>query len=160
VDQWKRFVKLMKTAGEQHRRVNISWEKGKTHEFNKAADKAAKRSSKNALNAPLSTVSVRRKTTEREVEIGSVHMLGQEQTIKVITAEWLASPHRLWKYKYQVLSKDSPFYDNVDVILSEKAVTLLHRHTYVVLVNESTANPRIVRVLEEIANEPEAPEAG
>jgi hypothetical protein len=32
---------------------------------------------------------------------------------------------------------------------------MLHRHTYAVLVNESTANPRVVRVLEEIAkNDP------
>ena len=159
VDQWKRFVKLMKIASEQHRRVNISWEKGKTHQFNKAADKAAKRSSKNPLNDPLSTISVRRKTTEREVEIGSVKMLGQELTIKVITTEWLPSPHRLWKYKYQVLSKESPFYNNIDVIFSEKTVTLLHRHTYVVLMNESTVNPRIVRVLEEIAKEPEPPQS-
>lgn len=152
VEQWKRFVKLMKSANEQHRRVSISWEKGKTHQFNKAADKAAKRSSKNALNDPLSVVSVRRKTTQREVEIGSVHMLGQQLTIKIITAEWLPSPHRLFKYKYEVLSQDSPFYENVDVIFSER--TLLHRHTYLVLVNESTANPRIVRVIEEVAKEP------
>jgi ribonuclease HI len=111
VEQWKRFVKLMKTANEQRRRVNISWEKGKTHQYNKAADKAAKRSSKNPLNDRRSTVSVRRKTTERQVEIGSVQMRGQRLVIRIITAEWLPSPHRLFKYKYEVLSKQSAFYE-------------------------------------------------
>jgi ribonuclease HI len=151
VSQWKRLVKLLKRASEQRRRVNIHWEKGKTHEFNKAADKAAKRSAKNPLNKPLSTVSVRRKTTDKQVEIGCVKMLGQRLKIRVITAEWLPSPQRCFKYKYEVLSKNSRFYKNVDVIFS--AETLLHRHTYIVLVNKTTANPRIVRVLKEIAKD-------
>jgi ribonuclease HI len=146
--QWKRLLSLLKRAQQVRRRVNIQWLKGKTTTHNKAADKAAKRSANNPLNKPLTTVSVRRKTTDSQVEIGSVKMLGQRMTIRTITAEWLPSPHRLFKYKYEVLSKGSKFFGKVDVIFSTE--TLLHRYDHVVLLNSDTANPRIVRVIEEL----------
>lgn len=46
-------------------------------------------------------------------------MQGQQLTIRVITSQFLRSPHQLWKYKYEVLSNESEFCGNVDEIFSE-----------------------------------------
>lgn len=149
VPQWKRLLKLLKLANSERRTVDFQWVKGhKKNPYNKQADKAAKRSAKNALNAPLSTVSVRRKITPNKSEIGSVKMIGQELSIRILTTEYLSSPHRLWKYKYEVLSTESPYDGNVDDIFSK--IALRDGHHYVVKVNESTKNPTIVAMVCEL----------
>jgi ribonuclease HI len=149
VDQWKRFLRLMRRAQQSRRRVNIQWVKGhKRNSYNKAADKAAKRSAKNPLNKPLSTVSVRRKKSSQKTEIGSVKMQGQHLVIRIITTQFLRSPHRLWKYKYEVMSADSPYCGNVDEIFS--TIALRDGHEYEVRVNDNTKNPRIEEFLSEI----------
>lgn len=152
VNQWKRLLRLLLRAQQERRRVTIRWVKGhKKNPYNKAADKAAKRSAKNPLNKPLSTVSVRRKTTNKKTEIGSVKMLGQQVIVRIITAEYLGPPHRLWKYKYEVLSKDSKYCGNVDEIFSE--IALRDGHQYEVRVNNETRNPRIVELVCELREE-------
>ncbi len=152
VDQWKRLLKLLKRAQQARRRVNIQWVKGhKKNPYNKAADKAAKLSAKNPLNSPLSTVSVRRKTSAKSTEIGSVKMKGQLLLIRIITNEYLRPPHRLWKYKYEVVSADSDYYNKVDDIFSE--IYLRDGHTYEVRLNDNTDNPRIVALIREIQKE-------
>ncbi len=149
VEQWKRLLRLLLRAQQERRRVAIHWVKGhKNNPYNKAADKAAKRSATNPLNKPLSTVSVRRKTTDRRTAIGSVKMLGQQLVVRIITTEYLSSPHRLWKYKYEVLSKDSKYYGNVDEIFSE--ILLRDGHQYEVRVNDNTRNPRIAELIREL----------
>lgn len=148
VNQWKRLLRLLLRAQRQRKRVTIHWVKGhKNNPYNKAADKAAKRSAKNPLNRPLSTVAVRRKTTSKKTEVGSVKMEGQQMVVQVITVEYLGPPHRLWKYKYEVLSKESRYFGNVDEIFSEIA---LGRHQYEVRVNDNTKNPRIVELVCEL----------
>jgi ribonuclease HI len=149
VDQWKRLLRLLKRAQQARRRVNIRWVKGhKGNPYNKAADKAAKRSAKNPLNKPLSTVSVRRKKSAKKTEIGSVKMLGQQLIVRIITAQFLGSPHRLWKYKYEVSSRDSEYCGNVDEVFSE--IYMRDGHDYEVRFNDSTENPRIVELIREI----------
>lgn len=149
VNQWKRLLRLLLRAQQERRRVTIRWVKGhKSNVYNKAADQAARRSAKNPLNRPLSTVSVRRKTTNKKTEIGSIKMLGQQLVVRVITTEYIGPPHRLWKYKYEVLSKDSKYYGNVDEIFSE--IPLRDGHKYEVRVNENTQNPRIVELVSEL----------
>lgn len=148
VAQWKHLVKLIKQASQNRRKVNVNWVKGHSKDkFNKAADKRAKKSAKNPLNNPLSTVSVRRKKTLKTVEIGSIKMCGQRLMIRIITTEYL-STHRLWKYKYEVISKKSKYVENVDIIFSTEM--LRDGHCYVVVLNKDTANPRITRVLDEV----------
>lgn len=149
VDQWKRLLKLLKRAQQARRRVNIQWVKGhKQNPYNKAADKVARRSAKNPLNKALSNVSVRRKKSAKKTEIGSVKMQGQQLAIRIITAQFLRSPHRLWKYKYEVLSTESKFCGNVDEIFSE--IYMRDGHHYEVRVNDNTENPRIVEMLGEL----------
>lgn len=149
VSQWKRLLRLLLHAQRDRRRVAIHWVKGhKANVYNKAADKAAKRSAKSPLNKPLSTVSVRRKTANRKTEIGSVKMHGQHLVVRIITSEYLGPPHRLWKHKYEVLSTDSKYCGYVDEIFS--VISLRDGHKYEVCLNDNTLNPRILELVREV----------
>lgn len=75
-------------------------------------------------------------------------MLGQLLAVRILTTEYLGSPYRLWKNKYEVLSTDSPFHGNVDEIFSR--IALRDGHHYEVRVNDSTDNPRIDELIREI----------
>lgn len=145
-DLWKDLIKVIRKCSPL--RVNFHWVKGhSSDEHNKAADKLAKRSAKNALNQPLTVVGIRRKTTDRSVEIGSVEMRRQRLNIRIITSEYLVT-QRVHKYKYEVLSKGSKYFKNVDIIFSNEL--LKEGHHYEVSVNKSTANPTITKMLREI----------
>jgi ribonuclease HI len=143
---WKELTKEIRKAA---CRVDIRWVKGhsKKSPHNRAVDKLAKRSAAMAINLPLSVVNVRRKKTDRAVALGSVKMEGQRLAIRVVTSEYL-SIQRISKYKYEVLSEDSKYLGNVDVIYS-KLHLRVGRH-YKVLVNKETSNPRILELLHEI----------
>lgn len=149
VPQWKNLLKLLIKGRRDRRRINVRWVKGhRKNPYNKQADKAARRSAKNPLNPSKSIVSVRRKISAESTEIGSVKMLGQLLAVRILTTEYLGSPHRLWKYKYEVLSTDSPFHGNVDEIFS--TIALRDGHHYEVRVNDNTHNPRINELIREI----------
>jgi ribonuclease HI len=147
VDLWKRLVRAIKNA---QRRVDFEWVQGHSKDLhNRAVDKMAKGSAKSTLKPALSKVSVRKKWTAESVAIGSVPMLGQRLSIRVITCEWLRQ-QKLWKLKYEVLSAGSPFRDKVDIIYA--TCVLADGHSYFVQVNQDTANPRIVRVFRELTD--------
>ena len=74
-------------------------------------------------------------------------MRRQRLVIGVITREWL-SVQKMSKYKYEVLSKSSKYFGNVDIIFSEH--DLRAGHHYEVSVNDNTGNPRITRALREV----------
>jgi len=144
-DLWKELIKCIKKIG---MRVEIMWVKGHSKsEHNKAADKLARVSSMRPFNKPLSHVNVRRKRTDRSVDVGSVEMSGQRITIYIITSEHL-KVQRLWKYKYEVISGRSIFRGNVDIMFSGHF--LEPGHTYYVRVNTDKSNPRIEKVFREI----------
>lgn len=150
-DLWKQLVSAVKKV---RKRVEFKWVKGhsKSH-HNKAVDKMARDSARLAYNKPLTRVHVRRKHTPGSVEIGSVPMEGQRLSIHIIITEYLRI-QRVWKCKYEVVSKRSKYYPSVDIIFSD---TLLEPgHTYFVKVNEDTHNPRIVKVFREIIKKPPA----
>jgi len=142
---WKDLLKLVKKV---NKRVEFKWVKGHSKDsHNKAVDKLAKQSAKNAINKPLTVVSVRRKTTDKSVEVGSVKMQGQRILIRIITTEYLRT-QKLYKYRYEVISKRSKHYRNVDFIFS--ALPIRDGHCYSVILNNNTNNPTIVNVLSEI----------
>ncbi|HOW97336.1 MAG TPA: hypothetical protein PK634_06065, partial [Kiritimatiellia bacterium] len=127
--------------------VHFYWVKGHSKdEHNKAVDKAAKASAKAPLNAPLTRVNVRRKHTTRPLSRGSVEMMGQRITIRIVTSEWLPI-QRLWKYRYEVVSKASRFRGNIDFIYSR--LHLGAGHTYYVLFNSDAANPQVEKLFRE-----------
>lgn len=144
---WKALFKLVRRSG---RRVEVRWVKGhKNSPGNKRADKLAKQSAKGVLRPPLTQVSVRRKKTTESVEPGSVKLSNQRLTIRIVTCEWLRV-QRLWKYKYEVMSRRSPFFGKVDVVFSE--IALRDAHTYYVVMNDQTGNPRIRIMIREIVD--------
>jgi len=144
-DLWKDLVKCFQKI---RMPVEIRWVKGHSkNEHNKAADRLARQSAMIALKAPITHVSVRRKISDKSVEIGSVEMTGQRITIRIITSKPL-KVQKLWYYKYEVISKHSPYRGNVDNIFSEHFLS--SGHTYYVRFNSDTRNPRIEKVFREI----------
>jgi ribonuclease HI len=144
-DLWKDLVKAMKATGCW---VDFKWVKGHSEDqHNKAVDKMARLSAKAPINAPLTEVSVRRKRTSESVVKGSVVMSGQRLSIRVITCEYLR-PQKVWKLKYEVASKASPYFGKVDIIFS--ADLMKDGHSYYVRVNDDTRNPRVVKVFCEL----------
>ena len=144
-DLWKDLVKCFQKI---RMPVEIRWVKGHSKsEHNKAADRLARQSAMSAFKAPLTHVSVRRKITDKSVDIGSVELTGQRITIRIITSKHL-TVQKVWKYKYEVISKHSRYRGNVDIIFSENFLS--SGHTYYVRVNSDTSNPRIEKVFREI----------
>ena len=147
VDLWKRLLKAIRNAD---CRVYFEWVQGHSRDLNnRAVDKMAKASAKSVLQTPLSVVSVRRKWTTESVSIGSVQMLGQRLSIRVVTCERLRQ-HKLWRLKYEVISKASPFFGKVDIIFATDL--LRDGHSYSVRVNQETVNPRIVKIFRELTD--------
>jgi ribonuclease HI len=152
-DLWKELVKKIKGSG---KRVEFQWVKGHSKNLhNRAADKLAKSSARNPLNAPLTIVESRRKRTSHTVSIGSVHMLGQRVSIRIVTAEYLRVQN-VHKYKFEVITRKSPFYGKVDIAYSQHS--LRAAHSYLVAFNSDQKNPRIANVLREVGKRKEQTE--
>ena len=142
---WKNLVKKSQKLGMP---VHFQWVKGhKSSAGNKAADKMAERSAKGPLRPPLTVVSVRRKKSDKAVQRGSVILSGQHLTVRIIVTERL-NVQKVWKYKYEVVSKKSPFHGNVDLAFSH--LLMKDGHLYFVLMNDDTRNPRIVKCYREV----------
>lgn len=144
-DIWKELLKAMKNA---RVRVEFEWIRGHSRdEHNIAVDRMARRSAQAAARAPLSVVHVRRKLSDKSVERGIVQMRGQRLSIRIISTEYL-NVQKIWKLKYEVISRRSDDYMSVDIIFSD--ALLKAGHSYYVRVNDDTNNPRIVKVFREI----------
>ena len=145
--QWKELVRLAVLSSKQGKPVKIVWVPGKKSPRTKAVDKLAKRSARKATKRQLNPSEVRRKKTDKPIEIGVVEMEGQLMTINIFKSE-IQPLHRLSKYSYSVVSKTSPYHDRASVIYSE--LHHLRRRTYRIRVNHDTGNPRIVKVFGEV----------
>jgi ribonuclease HI len=146
--QWKELVRLAVRVG---RPVQFHWIKGhKDSLFNKQADKLAKTSAKGlVLREPLDHRKIRRKTTQEKLARGSVAMLGQQMTIQLFE-EVDQSDQGLVRFKYEVMTKRSPYFGKVDYIWAERGTPLRAGHTYRVRVNQNAKAPRIVKVVTEV----------
>jgi ribonuclease HI len=145
---WKELIKEIRKV---RARVYFEWVKGhKNDEDNKAVDRIARRSAKNAYNNPLVYVSVRRKLTQKSINRGSVGIEGQRITIRIFTCQEL-SEQKLWKYDYEVLSKNSKYCGLADKSVS--SILLKDGHTYYVKFNNEQSNPRIVKLYKEVIKE-------
>lgn len=150
---WKNLIKAIRQT-----RARVEFQKVKAHSsdiFNRAVDKLAKQSASIPLNKPLAVSTVRRKRSKEVTKLGSVEMLGQRITIRIIESKYL-SVQRLYRYRYEVVSKTSPFYRKVDFICSTEV--LRESHTYSVRMNSDTANPRIAKLFHEVVPKPKSPE--
>ena len=73
-------------------------------------------------------------------------MLGQRVSIRVITCEYLRV-QQVWKYKYEVVSRRSPFFRKVDWVFSPRDLLLRDGHSYHVRLNDDPAYPQVLKVL-------------
>lgn len=143
---WKELIKVLISA---KCRVEIKWVKGHSKDVdNKAVDQLAKKSAKSLLNSPLNVVKLRRKKSKRLTRRGSVDMKGQRISIHIINEEYM-KPQKISKYRYEIISKGSAYFGNVDIVYSD-----LHHfkagHSYIVTFNRDSNNPRILKVIREI----------
>jgi ribonuclease HI len=150
VELWKELVRELQKL-RRIKRVEIKWGKGhsKDNPHNRAADRLAKASAKGPLRPPLSVVSVRRKKTKERLERGSVGMLGQRLTVRIVTAEYLREPG-VHKYQYEVMSRRSPFFGKSDVAYSEDG-GMWPGHTYFVRMGREQSYPKIAKRHFEVA---------
>lgn len=144
-DLWKQLNKWIKKV---RCRVEFQWVKAHSKDAdNRAVDNLAKKSARTPINDPLSIVNVRRKKTIKTVDLGSVKMCGQRISIRIVTSEYLRT-QKINRYKYEVISKNSKYYENVDVAFSYENMKV--GHSYVVTLNKEQHNPRILKVVKEI----------
>ncbi len=147
-DLWK---ELLKTVQKTRKRVEIVWVKGHAkNEHNKAADRLAKASSKRPINRLPNIVDVRRKWTDKKIDVGCVKMCGQKIAIRIVVSEYL-SVQKITKYTYEIISKSSKYYGLMDVIFSTHL--LKAHHCYLVSFNKNNEFPQILKIFEEIAYE-------
>jgi len=144
--EWKKLVKAADRVGIP---VEIEWVKGhRNSPHNKKADRLAKASAKGPLRAPPVQRKVRRKKSPHQVQRGSVTMEGQQLTIRII--EETPPSSGLARFKYEVISKKSPYYQRVDYIWDDETSAMRAGHTYRVRVNRDPKAPRIIRVFREV----------
>lgn len=147
--QWKDLVKCINKVYEKFRmRTDILWVKGHASDLhNRAVDKTAKVAAKiKSMNKIGNVVTRRKKFSESKVQKGSVKMLGQRISIHIVNAEYL-SVQKISRYRYQVISKNSPFYRCTDFIFS--TLHLSAGHQYCVRMNTDTGYPQVVKIFRE-----------
>lgn len=142
---WKELVSLIRKTSLF---VEIRWVKGHSKDqHNRAVDRMAKESSNLPFNKPISFIQVRRKISRHSVDIGCVIPSNQRISIRIITSEYLKI-QKISKYKYEVISKNSPYLGFVDVIYSDE--NLKAGHSYYVKFNNEKNYPKIVKIYREI----------
>lgn len=147
--QWKELTQLIKRSARQGKPVTIKWVPGKKSPRTRTVDKAAKKAAKTAPPRQLVPSEVRRKRSDRPIEIGSVRMEGQLMTINVFKTEYQRL-HRLVKCWYTVESRKSPYHGCADVIYADSSLPLRRGHSFRVRVNEDAGNPRILKVFTQL----------
>lgn len=142
---WKKLISEVRKIGKP---VDFEWVKGHDkNEHNKAVDRLAKKSAKKPTSKLPGHINLRRKQTSKKLELGSVQMLGQKISIRIITSEYLPI-QKMYKYKYEVISKKSPFYSCVDIAYSSEA--LRAAHTFLVKFVQSGGQHRIEKIYRDL----------
>lgn len=142
---WK---ELLKVVSKIHKTVEIRWVQGHhTSQDNKAVDRLAKLSAQRPIGNIGPPTIIRRKTTSGKTEKGSVQMLGQCMTIKIVTSQYLAE-HAIFRLRYEVLSKTSIFNKKIDFIFSKNS--LRAGHIFYVRLNKNQRYPQIEKVIREV----------
>jgi hypothetical protein len=138
---------LLRHVKNTHKYVDFcwvgSWERNPYH---KQAHKLARQSARNAINPPLRIVQVSRKFSKGSIELGSVRVEKQRMSIRIITDQLL--PQGTYKYKYEVISKGSPYYQKIDFIYSD--ILLKRGHCYSVRLNDDHEYPKIIKLFKEL----------
>ena len=147
---WSELVKLINKA---KKRVKFQWVRSHSAStpYNAMADELAKQSANEVLGRRYLNKSggVRRKTSKERTIPGSVRLSGQKLKIRIVEAQW-KNLSKVHKYRYQVLSEESPDFDRLDIAHSRKDLNLKEGHHYQVVFNSDQKNPQIIEVIEEL----------
>ena len=142
---WKEFVRVRKKI---RKRVEFKWVKGHSkNTHNEAADELAKRSARTKSIDQLTYPQVRKKLSPNTTKVGSVKMEGQRVTIRIVTAVYLAV-QRFYKYRYEVVSKDSKYFQKIDIAFSKE--NMRAGHTYLISFSEGKTHHIISKVIREV----------
>lgn len=143
---WKELKKILISIP---CRVDFVWVKGHSKDPDQnAVDKLAKGSTQLPLKPPISVVKLRRKKSSKSTKVGCVEMKGQRVSVHIINEEYLRL-QQLSKYRYEIISKKSMDFGNVDIVYSE-IHTLKAGHSYLVTFNTNNKNPRILKLIREL----------
>ena len=112
---WNMFFKIYKSIS-TNKIIEISWVKGHSKDIhNKAVDKQAKISAKGLLNPEINVQKVRRKKTDNKTVIGCIKPEGQRISLYIISDQYYRI-QKCYRYRCQVISKQSKYYNMVDFI--------------------------------------------
>ncbi|MFA6520360.1 MAG: ribonuclease H [Candidatus Paceibacterota bacterium] len=148
-EQWKELLRLMRRMGQTFR-VYVDFVKVKGHsgdQHNEAVDKLAKQSRKGVLKGVLSNVNVRRKITNKMTIRGSVEGEGQRLRIKIVSSEWVKS-HKEYKYRFEVLSKKSKYFGNMDFAWHKDPMRV--GHIFDIMLMDGLTYCRIKKIIGEV----------
>jgi ribonuclease HI len=152
VADWETLLKWLHRFYREHRiRVEFEWVPGKKGRHAAIVDKLAKKSSDRAAFGRARPALVRRKKTTAEVASGSVRVTGQVMVVHVIEVRYVPKRRTDSRCKYEVISDNSHHQGAVDWAETDQPVDA--GHTYQVRMNDDQANPRIVKVLEEVTED-------
>lgn len=148
-DLWKEFVREYNKI---HKRIDIQWVKGHgkgklKDEYNYIVDDLATESALNPLSKRVYRSSVRRKFGNKKTIKGSITVSGQIVKIYVIEIERLRE-QKMWKYRYQIASIESPDYQCIDFIYSNEHMR--DGRFYEVQLNNDMKFPQILSVIQEL----------
>lgn len=144
-DLWKRLINIAKKVP---KRIDFQYVEGhSTNKYNNEVDKLAKKSSKNPINSLYRAKVVRRKTISSKTEKGSVEINGQKISIRIVDSEYLKI-QKIYRYRYEVISKNNSDYKKMDFITS--FISLKAGHSYSVRFNNNQNNPIIEKLFKEI----------
>ena len=153
-DLWKRLTKTFKDLHTNYRiQVNFEWvkahQKGKKKDLhNDVVDRLAKQGRDCPIKIPFRYVDVRKKISTNKTKKGSVKISGQELTIRIIGCERKKTADT-YKMRYEVMSAQSPYYGNLDVIYYNER--LMEGHYYEVLTEMQGQVPMIKEVIREVS---------
>ena len=142
---WKELIRVVKRI---RARVDIEWVKGHSKDAeNKAVDQIAKKSANRPRKKQINVRTVRRKTSSKKVQRGSVKAEGQRLSIRIINSLWMPV-QKVNRYQYEVISPGSRYYKFVDLLYSK--VNLKPGHSYVVSLEKNDTRVVISKVIKEI----------
>lgn len=142
---WK---ELHKQFQQIKKRIEIRKVKGHSKDKNNSrVDKLARDSAKKADKKPINVQKLRREISKQKTKVGSVIVKGQRITIRIINSEYL-QVQKLFRYRYEVMSKASEFFGAVDFLVTKENVN--PGHIYYVKLNNDQNNPGIEKVYREI----------
>lgn len=146
-DLWKDLTRLRQQLGRvEFRKVTAH----KTNPHNKAVDKLAKQSARQANRQMISPPIARRKTSPRRTEARGIQMRGQTETIRIVARRNIRGrPHHL--YKYEVVSEVSADFEAVDDAFARDGdIEMRPLHVYEVRLAEPGKGRWIEEVLREL----------